>query len=87
MCNEYQIAQRAMADLKAAIHMAMGKDSGNGMTNAEVGRSLGIYQGHVGHEGHIPRTLLGIMESEGVVEQDSKTKKWRLRKQESGESD
>ena len=34
----------------------------------DIGRGLGIYGGHVNHEGHIPRTLLSIMESEGVVE-------------------
>jgi len=35
--------------------------------------------GHVEHEGHIPRTLLAIMEAEGVVEQVKETKAWRLR--------
>lgn len=49
------------------------------MKNAEIGRSLGIYMGHVRHEGHISRTLLGMMEEEGVVEQDSETKKWKLK--------
>ena len=81
MSHAYQMSQRAMSDLKAAIHLVLSKGPEGGMINAEVGRSLGIYQGHVGHEGHISRTLLGIMESEGVVEQDAETKKWRLRKQ------
>lgn len=49
------------------------------MTNAEIGRTLGIYSGHVGHEGHISRTLLAIMESEGVVSQHSDSKRWRIR--------
>lgn len=48
------------------------------MRNIDVGRALGIYMGHVEHEGHIPRTLLAIMEAEGVVEQDKATKTWRL---------
>jgi hypothetical protein len=41
---------------------------------------LGIYMGHDRqHEVHIPRVLVAIMESEGVVEQDGGTKAWRLR--------
>lgn len=55
------------------------------MTNAEIGRSLGIYAGHVGHEGHIPRTLLALMESDGVVSQDEKSKRWVLRNHMLGE--
>lgn len=35
--------------------------------------------GHVEHEEHIPRTLLAMMEAEGIVEQDPETKFWRLR--------
>ena len=34
--------------------------------------------GHVEHEGHIPRTLLALMEAEGVVQQDKATKLWSL---------
>jgi hypothetical protein len=74
----YKLAQGAMADLKAAVHRVLRQGPPEGSTNAVIGRLLGIYQGHEGHEGHIPRTILAIMESEGVVEQDSETKKWRL---------
>ena len=35
--------------------------------------------GHVRHEGHVSRTLLGLMESEEVVRQDTESKKWFLR--------
>ena len=49
------------------------------LTNAEIGRRLGIYQGHIGHEGHISRTVLGLLENEEVIVQDKQTKTWRLR--------
>ena len=57
----------------------LSRASNDGLKNSDIGRQLGIYMGHVEHEGHIPRTLLAIMESEGVVEQDNETKAWRLR--------
>lgn len=79
----YALAQRAIAQLKAAVHQLLVSGPDAGMTNAEIGRALGIYAGHVGHEGHIPRTLLGLMEAEGVVEQDASSKRWRLRSLES----
>jgi len=79
MKSAYSKAQRAIADLKSAIYEVLEGESESGLTNAEIGRSLGIYMGHIGHEGHIPRTLLAIMESEGVVEQSQENKKWRIK--------
>jgi hypothetical protein len=78
--DAYHVAQRAMSDLKAAVLRILASASEKGVSNAEIGRTLGIYAGHVGHEGHISRTLLALMESEGVAEQDSGTKRWRPRK-------
>lgn len=75
----YQLAQSAMVELKTAIYMALETAGEKGLSNAELGRSLGIYGGHVGHEGHIPRTLLGIMEIEGVVYQEPESKRWFLK--------
>lgn len=75
----YQLAQRAVADLKTSVYVLLKGGPDEGLTNAQIGRGLGIYMGHVGHEGHIPRTLLAIMEAEGVVEQDPGTKKWKIR--------
>lgn len=75
--SPYGRAQSAVANLKTAIYELL--QNSDGMTNAEIGRSLGIYKGHVGHEGHIPRTLLGLMEAEGVVEQSVGDKKWKLK--------
>ena len=77
--NPYHRAQSALADLKAAIHEVLQCGPPEGLTNAQIGRMLGIYAGHVGHEGHIPRTLLAIMEQEGVVEQNRDTKRWVTR--------
>ncbi len=75
----YQLAQKAIADLKTSIFILLSESNEKELTNAEIGRSLGVYHGHIGHEGHIPRTLLGLMEQEGVVEQNSDSKKWRLK--------
>lgn len=78
LTDSYQAAQAAIANLKAAVHFVLA-NAPDGLTNAQVGRTLGIYGGHVGHEGHISRTLLTLLESEGVAEQDSKTKRWHLK--------
>jgi hypothetical protein len=80
MQDAYQLAQRAMADLKAAVYTLLDKAPADGLTNAQIGRSLGIYAGHIEHEGHIPRTLLALMEKEGVVQQSRETKKWSIRR-------
>ena len=75
----YSLAQSAIADLKTAIYLIL-EDASEGMTNVDIGKSLGIYQGHIRHEGHIPRTLLELMLQEGVVEQIPESKKWKLKK-------
>lgn len=79
MTHPYTLAQDAMAKLRAAIHMSLEKAPTEGLTNAAIGRSLGIYSGHVGHEGHMSRTVLALMEAEGTVEQEPETKHWRIR--------
>ena len=76
--HPYFLAQSAIAQLKTSVHMVLSR-SPSGLKNHEIGRALGIYAGHVEHEGHIPRTLLAMMEAEGVVEQDKDSKVWRLR--------
>jgi DNA-binding IclR family transcriptional regulator len=82
----YRLAQSAIANLKAAIHAVL-STSPQGLTNAQIGRTLGIYSGHIRHEGHISRTLLAMLESEGVAERDPKTKCWRLKQHASETSD
>ena len=77
--NPYYLAQSAMAQLKTAVYMVLKNCGPDGLRNADIGRFLGIYMGHADHEGHISRTLLAIMEAEGVVEQDKKSKLWTLR--------
>ena len=67
-----------MAQLKAAVHELIEAGPESGLSNAEIGRALGIYAGHQGHQGHVSRTILAMMEAEGVVVQDADTKRWRL---------
>jgi hypothetical protein len=80
MHEAYALAQRAIADLKAAVYMLLENGPHEGLRNADIGRALGIYAGHVEHEGHIPRTLLALMEKEGVVLQDAQSKRWTIAK-------
>ncbi len=75
----YQLAQRALADLKIAIHEVLSCAPKEGLTNAQVGRALGIYGGHEGHEGHISRVILGLLEVDGTAQQDGSTKRWTIR--------
>lgn len=75
----YHRAQVAMAEMKAAVHDLLLAAPPQGLTNAEIGRSLGIYGGHVGHEGHISRTILALLESEGVAHQSAADKHWTIR--------
>ena len=77
----YELAQKALVDLKTSIYKLLEAAPEQGLTNVEIGRSLGIYMGHEGHEGHISRTMLAMMESEGVVIQDKDTKRWKLKNQ------
>lgn len=78
--SAYHLAQRAIADLKAAVRATLATTDELGITNAQIGRTLGIYAGHAGHEGHISRTILAMLESEGVAEQDSDTRRWKVRR-------
>jgi hypothetical protein len=81
MNEPYAIAQRAMADLKSSVYLLLKNGPPNGLRNADIGRSLGIYAGHIEHEGHISRTLLALMEKEGVVVQNPESKLWTVRAQ------
>lgn len=78
MKETYFIAQSGITQLKQAIHVLLASVGDSGLTNAEIGRTLGIYAGHAGHEGHISRTLLALMGVEAVVEQNPDTKRWKL---------
>lgn len=76
--DAYHLAQRGITDLKAAVYLILANRGKAGLRNVDVGRALGIYGGHVGHEGHVSRTILAIMEAEGVVHQQSEEKTWSL---------
>lgn len=84
MEEPYAIAQRAMAELKTAVYLLLKTGPTAGLRNADIGRSLGIYAGHIEHEGHISRTLLSMMEKEGVVIQNAEFKLWTLKPQSTG---
>jgi hypothetical protein len=79
MTTPYERAQRAIAELKGSIYEILLRAGEQGLSNAQIGRSLGIYAGHIGHQGHIPRTMLALMENEGVAEQIEETKRWRIK--------
>jgi len=74
----YTRAQRALAELKGVVFELI-TDSAKGISNAEIGRQLGIYGGHSGQAGHISRTILELLEKDEIVHQDAKTKLWSLR--------
>ena len=79
--DSYIIAQKAITELKSAIFLLLKNAPGDGLKNSEIGKALGIYHGHNNqHEGHISRSLLDMMEGEGIIEQDQTTKKWKLKK-------
>ena len=75
----YQLAQHAIADLKTAILLTLKAGPHEGMKNADLGRALGIHHGHARHEGHIQRSMLALMENEGVVIQNEETKLWKVK--------
>lgn len=78
--DEYQVAQRAIADLKSAALSLIRREGP--ISNAKLGRALGIYFGHGAkqgrHEGHVSRSILRLLADEGLVEQTS-TKEWRYK--------
>jgi hypothetical protein len=76
--EDYRRAQKGIAELKAAVVSLLEKQPA--LTNAAVGRTLGIYAGHKGHEGHISRTILAMLEQEGVVEQSVSDQTWSIRR-------
>lgn len=78
LSDAYHSAQKAIADLKYSVRAVLSLADENGLRNVDIGRTQGIYGGHIEHEGHISRTLLAIMKNEGIVEQDDKTKLWTL---------
>lgn len=77
--EQYHAAQHAIATLKSLVREVVSNAPDGGLRNSEIGRTLGIYSGHVEHEGHISRTLLEMLKAEGVVQQDPVTKAWTLR--------
>lgn len=84
--SHYSKAQEGVTKLKEAIYDFLSERGEEGATNVEIGRSLGIYTGYStregepdkkAQEGHLPRTILGYMETDEAVYR--KDKKWFLR--------
>ena len=75
--RSYARAQHAIADLKSSVFDLL-DSSDRELKNVDIGHSLGIYHGHEGHEGQISRTILKMLESDGVVVQNPESKKWKL---------
>lgn len=70
----------------AALAEAVQEATGESVELAYVdqdytGEALEIYGGHIGHEGHISRTVLAMLEQEGVVAQNAASKRWAFRPQ------
>jgi len=79
MTSSYFKAQMGMTNIKEAVYALLKDHDPKGLRNVDIGKNLGIYGGHKGHEGHISRTILEIMQSEGVIEQ-REDKLWYLSK-------
>jgi ribosomal protein S19E (S16A) len=81
--DNYALAQRAMTELKISVLLrTVAAHEATGLQNVQVGRLLGIYGGHKGHQGHISRTVLHMLEAEGLVRQDEESKRWFPRRTE-----
>jgi len=78
--KSFELAQRAIADLKIAIFQTLASGSEDGMKNVEIGKALGLYSGlkDESQQGYITRTVLALLEADGAVKQDSNTKRWLL---------
>jgi hypothetical protein len=72
----YEKAQHALTELKSSVLRLLLATGQMGLKNSQIGRGLGIYAGHVGHQGHISRTVLAMLEAEGLLRQDATSKKW-----------
>lgn len=83
----YRRAQRALANLKVAAAEVLATAGPDGLRNSQVGRLLGIYRGHVEHQGHISRTVLEMLQEDGVAEQKGKGGPWHLRRQPAPDED
>ncbi len=81
----YRRAQRAIAELKSATVDLLATAGPEGLRNAQIGRLLGIYQGHVRHQGHISRTILEMLQADGIAEQVGQGGPWQIRQQDAAE--
>ena len=66
MSDPYLLAQEAMGKLRSAIYLVLQRPRQRADKRPTWALIGCIYSGHVGHEGHISRTILALMEEEGV---------------------
>ena len=71
-------AQKGLVEIKSAVLGYLKLNADRSLKNVEIGRALGIYGGHVGHEGHISRLALELLKADGLVDQ-SPDKSWHLK--------
>lgn len=76
MLEPIEQARAGIYLLKLAVYNYLKLNGNAGLTNAEIGKNLGIYMGHARHQGHISRTILALLEKEGKVFQDKDSKRW-----------
>lgn len=70
-------AEHAIVELKTAVLEVLNSIHPKGISNVDLGRELGINHGYNGgNEGHIQRTILGLLTMEGLAYQNLKTKLW-----------
>jgi len=73
------LVERALSELRGVVHAKL-LENKDGLTNAQLGRSLGLYMGHVGHQGCVSRTILEMLKENEMAWQDPATKRWFGRK-------
>ena len=74
----FAMAQEGWAKMRAAVYGLLSQEPRRPITNAEIGRTLAIYGGHIGHVGHISRAVLEDLKRDGLVEQDAGSKAWSV---------
>lgn len=73
----FRLAQDGLGKIKSAVFGYLQQEHPRALTNAEIGRALGIYGGHVGHVGHLSGTALELLKADGLVRQND-DKAWSL---------
>ena len=76
--DHYRRAQVALADLKAAARGVLLSAPSDGLADDDVGRLLGLNALSGTADGQLTRTILGVLEAEGVATKDE-GERWHFR--------